>query len=75
MLENAMVVHMATVALEPLTTVLKKKINAKMFENKILCGSTATTLRILPPLIITKANVDAFIKVLDNVTKEFADEN
>ncbi len=54
---------------------LSKKINAKMFENKILCGSTATTLRILPPLIITKADVDEFIKVLDNVTNEIANEN
>ena len=47
---------------------LSKTVNAKLFENKILCGSTATTLRILPPLIITKENVDKFIEILDNIT-------
>lgn len=47
---------------------LSKTVNAKLFENKILCGSTATTLRILPPLTITKEDVDKFINVLDNIT-------
>ncbi len=47
---------------------LSKTVNTKLFENKILCGSTATTLRILPPLIITKENVDKFVEILDNIT-------
>ena len=54
---------------------LAKKINAAMFKNRILCGSTMTTLRILPPLIITKTDVDKFTAVLERVTKEAENEN
>ena len=49
---------------------LSKKVNAMLFEKHILCGSTTTTLRILPPLIITKADVDKFIVALDEVTAQ-----
>ncbi len=49
---------------------LAKKVNAALFERKILCGSTMTTLRILPPLIITKDDVDKFIEVLDDVSAQ-----
>ena len=49
---------------------LAKKVNAALFERKILCGSTMTTLRILPPLIITKNDVDKFIEVLDDVSAQ-----
>ncbi len=41
-----------------------------LFDKKYLTGATATTLRILPPLIITKADADAFIDVLETVLKE-----
>lgn len=49
---------------------LAKAVNDKLFARRILCGNTATTLRILPPLIVTKAEVDAFIEQLEAVTKE-----
>lgn len=49
---------------------LAKAVNDKLFSRRILCGNTATTLRILPPLIVTKAEVDAFIEQLEAVTKE-----
>lgn len=49
---------------------LAKKVNDALFARRILCGNTATTLRILPPLILTKADVDSFIAVLETVTKE-----
>lgn len=45
---------------------LAKKINAKLFEQKYLCGVCYNTLRILPPLIITKKDVDGFICALEN---------
>ena len=43
-----------------------------LFDKKYLTGATATTLRILPPLIITKADADAFVDVLETVLKEKA---
>ena len=49
---------------------LAKAVNDKLFARRILCGNTATTLRILPPLIVTKAEVDAFVEQLEAVTKE-----
>lgn len=49
---------------------LAKEVNKRLFERKILCGSTATTLRILPPLIVSKNDVDKFIGVLDNITAD-----
>ena len=47
---------------------LVKAVNDALFARRILCGNTATTLRILPPLIVTKDEIDAFIEVLDDVT-------
>ena len=47
---------------------LVKAVNDALFARHILCGNTATTLRILPPLIVTKEDVDAFIAALDDVT-------
>lgn len=52
---------------------LAKKVNGQLFENRILCGSTSTTLRILPPLIITKDDVDRFIEVLDDITANISE--
>lgn len=43
---------------------LAKKINQNLFEKKYLCGVCKDTLRILPPLIITKKDVDGFIAAL-----------
>lgn len=40
-----------------------------LFDKKYLTGATQTTLRILPPLIITTKDVDEFITVLDEVLK------
>lgn len=54
---------------------LSKKINAELFSQKVLCGATATTLRILPPLIITKDDVNYFIDVLDNILSKIIEEN
>ena len=47
------------------------KICSKMFENKYLTGCIAgKIIRILPPLVITKADVDKFISVLTKVCGE-----
>ena len=44
---------------------IAKDVQAKLFEKKYLTGAVGTTvLRILPPLIITKDDVDKFINVL-----------
>lgn len=43
------------------------EIKHKLFEKRYLTGATATTLRILPPLIVTKSDVDAFIKTLSEI--------
>ncbi len=44
---------------------IAKDVQAKLFEKKYLTGAVGTTvLRILPPLIITKNDVDKFINVL-----------
>ena len=45
------------------------EIKHKMFEKHYLTGATATTLRILPPLVVTKSDVDAFIKTLKEILK------
>ncbi len=45
------------------------EIKHKMFEKRYLTGATATTLRILPPLIVTKSDVDAFIQTLKEILK------
>ncbi|OQB12391.1 MAG: Acetylornithine aminotransferase [Firmicutes bacterium ADurb.Bin193] len=45
-----------------------KEINKKLFDKGYLCGSVGnTTLRILPPLTITKADIDGFVSVLKEV--------
>ena len=44
---------------------LAKKVNAKLFEEKYLCGVCYNTLRILPPLIVTKNDIDEFINALE----------
>jgi len=41
-----------------------------LFENKYLVGATATTIRLLPPLIITKKDADDFVKIFEKVLKE-----
>ncbi len=38
-----------------------------LFDEKYLVGATATTIRLLPPLIVKKADVDDFIKVFEKV--------
>lgn len=43
------------------------EIKHKLFEKHYLTGATATTLRILPPLIVKKCDVDAFIKTLSEI--------
>ncbi len=43
----------------------------KLFENKYLAGTAgANVLRILPPLIVTKEDIDKFIELLGNILKE-----
>lgn len=45
-----------------------KEINKRLFLKGYLCGNVgATTLRILPPLIITKPEIDLFVKALEEV--------
>ena len=45
-----------------------------LFENKYLVGATATTIRLLPPLIITKSDVDDFVKVFEKALEESENE-
>ncbi len=45
-----------------------------LFNKKYLVGATATTIRLLPPLIITKNDVDDFIKVFKEVLEENENE-
>ncbi|MEG2669760.1 MAG: hypothetical protein RR957_04775 [Oscillospiraceae bacterium] len=48
--------------LEPIA----KKINAKMLEHRYLVGTIGdSTLRIVPPLIVTKPQIDEFLKTLE----------
>ncbi len=45
-----------------------KEVVKKLFEKGWLCGSVGSaTLRLLPPLIITKQEIDAFISALEEV--------
>ena len=39
----------------------------KLFEKKVLVGAVGNTLRVLPPLIITKAEADIFIDALKEI--------
>lgn len=43
------------------------EIKHKLFEKRYLTGATATTLRILPPLIVTDSDVDVFTKTLSEI--------
>ncbi len=45
-------------------------IKHKLFEEKYLVGATATTIRLLPPLVITKKDADDFVKVFEKVLGE-----
>jgi len=49
------------------TTAIAGDIKHKLFDKKYLTGATATTLRILPPLIVTKSDVDAFISTFEEI--------
>lgn len=49
------------------TEPLAGEIKHKLFDKKYLVGATATTLRILPPLIITEKDVDDFMKVFAEI--------
>lgn len=45
-------------------------IKHKLFDEKYLVGATATTVRLLPPLVITKKDADEFIAVFEKVLGE-----
>ncbi|MBQ3118824.1 MAG: aspartate aminotransferase family protein [Clostridia bacterium] len=45
-------------------------IKHKLFDEKYLVGATATTIRLLPPLVITKRDADDFVKVFEKVLGE-----
>ncbi len=43
------------------------EVRAKLFEKKILVGAVGNTLRVLPPLIITKEEADIFVETLKEI--------
>lgn len=45
-------------------------IKHKLFDEKYLVGATATTIRLLPPLVITEKDADDFIEVFEKVLGE-----
>ncbi len=45
-------------------------IKHKLFDEKYLVGATKTTIRLLPPLIITEKDADDFVKVFEKVLGE-----
>ena len=50
---------------------LGKAVFKKLFEKKFLIGSVGeTTLRLLPPLIVTKKEIDLFIDTLKEILEE-----
>lgn len=49
-------------------------IKQKLFKNKYLVGATATTIRLLPPLIIKEKDADKFLQVFEKVLGEESDE-
>lgn len=49
---------------------IAKSVLNKLFENKYLCGVCGDALRILPPLIIEKADIDKFINTLKKCLKD-----
>jgi len=51
---------------------IAKEVNKKCFENKYLLGTVGDRIiRLLPPLITTKADMDGLIVMLDKVLSEF----
>ena len=46
------------------------RIKHLLFENKYLVGATQTTIRLLPPLVVTKDDADNFVKIFEKVLKE-----
>ena len=51
------------------TTPCAADIKHKLFDEKYLVGATATTVRLLPPLVITKKDADKFVEVFEKVLK------
>ncbi len=49
------------------TEAIAGDVKHRLFEKHYLTGATATTLRILPPLILTKTDVDDFLTVFEQV--------
>ena len=49
-------------------------IKHELFNNKYLVGATATTIRLLPPLIVTEKDVDEFLEVFEKVLGESENE-
>ena len=50
---------------------ISKEVNKKLFEKGVLAGSVGTSiLRLLPPLIISKEDINYFVNILDEVLTE-----
>lgn len=50
---------------------IAKEVSKKLFDKKILAGVVGTsTLRLLPPLVVEKKDIDLFIKIFDEILKE-----
>ena len=49
---------------------ISKTVFEKMFEKRYLTSLCKNTLRLAPPLIITKENIDAFINALKTTLEE-----
>ena len=50
---------------------IAKQVNKKLFEHKYLLGTSGENiLRILPPLIVTKDDMDGLIKVVLDVLED-----
>ena len=49
---------------------LPGEVKNKLFEKGVLCGVVGNTLRILPPLILTKEQVDEFTDILKEVLEK-----
>lgn len=47
-----------------------KNIFKKLFEKKYLCGICGDTIRLLPPLIVAKSDIDRFIQTLEECINE-----
>lgn len=50
---------------------IAKEVNAKLFEHRYLVGAVKeSTLRIVPPLIVTESDADDFVNTLEKILKE-----